>query len=73
MLFLSPGVYKNVVNENHDKLIMFCIHTMFIKYMKNTDAFVKPKDSELIKPIAGREGCFWNILQSDLDLMIAQS
>ena len=44
MVFLIPGINKDVVNENHDKLVKLRINTEFMRYMKYAGAFVRPKD-----------------------------
>ena len=73
MLFFILGIYENVVNENHDKLIQLGHKHRVHEVHKMRWGTCQPKrhNQILIEPISGREGRFGNILSSDLDLMIA--
>ena len=44
MLFIVLGVYQNIINEHHHKLVQLWIKTEFMRYMKNAEALVRPKD-----------------------------
>jgi hypothetical protein len=43
MIFLSFGVYQNIVNEDHDEFVELWHKTEFIRYMKYAGALVSPK------------------------------
>ena len=70
MFFFILGIYKNVVNENHDKLVQFRhkhrVHK--IHEMRWGIGQLKRHDQILIESIFGREGRLGDILSSDLDL-----
>jgi hypothetical protein len=44
MFFHTPRIYKNVINEYHDKLVQLRMKTEFIRYMKCAGTFVNPND-----------------------------
>ena len=44
MLFIVIGVYQNIINEHHYKLVHSGLKTEFMRYVKNAGALVRPKD-----------------------------
>jgi hypothetical protein len=44
MLLLILGIYQNIINEYHHKLVQFGMNTEFIKYVKWAGTCVNPKD-----------------------------
>src|SRR6185436_332653 len=74
MIFFGLGINKNIINENDHKDIKF-LHEDAIHQIHEISRCIgeaERHDSEFIKTIFSREGCFWNIFFPDLDLMITQ-
>ena len=72
MIFLGLGINENIINEDDHKNIKFfhedAIHQ--IHEISRRIGEAEGHDSEFIETISSREGRFWNIFFSDLDLMI---
>ena len=75
MLFLRFGVDKNAVKIYHNELIEV-FHENKVHDTRERRWCIgetKGHDSELVETVASGERCLWNILFSDLDLMVTHS
>ena len=72
MFFFTFEIDKNVVNENHDKLIQLRHEHRVHEVHEVSRGIDQPKwhNQILIEPVSGREGRLGNILSSDFYLMI---
>jgi len=72
MVFLGLGINENIIDKDDHKDIKFlhedAIHQ--IHEISRSIGEAERHDSEFIKTISSREGCFWNIFFPNFDLMI---
>jgi hypothetical protein len=72
MLFFILGVDQDVVNEDHNKLVQlwheYGVHQVH-EMCRSIDES-KRHNQILLQPIPGREGSFWDVFRTDLDLIV---
>jgi hypothetical protein len=72
MLFFILGVDQDVVNEDHNKLAQlwheYGVHQVH-EMCRSIDES-KRHNQILLQPIPGREGSFWDVFRTDLDLIV---
>jgi hypothetical protein len=75
MLFFILGVDKDVVNEDHDKLVQlqhkYGVHQVHEMCWSNGES--KRHNQILVQPVPGGEGSLRSVFWTDLDLMVTQT
>jgi hypothetical protein len=75
VFFYSLQIYKNIVNEYHDKLVQLRHEDKLHEVHEVCWCIHQPKghDKILIETISNREGCLGYIFGTNLDLVIAEA
>jgi hypothetical protein len=74
VVFLIFRIYQDDINEYHHKLVQFG-HKHRIHQVHEVCGGVGQAEGHnkiLIKTVSYRESCFWNIFQTDFNLMVAR-
>jgi hypothetical protein len=75
MFFYTPRIYKNVINEHHDKLVQFRhedgVHEIYEVCQRIHQS--KQHDKIFKETISYGEGCLGYVFGMNLDLMIVEA